>query len=446
MRSFLLLAEMLVLLPMAIRAPIVGVLVFDWISFMNPQQISWGPASSLPWALAAFLATILGLALNPSYAKRLKPTPMIVLMVLFIALIWINSQFSLAPPRREYDGLIRATKIFVMLIITETLLINRRRIDAVIWIAVISLGYYIIDQGGITLLRGGVHKSVGPPNSMISDTNEFSAALVVILPLLNYLRLQARYKIIRAGFVLAMGFTVLTIIGSFSRGALLGLLGIVGVLWLKSRYKLVTLLAIAAMAIVIILLMPPAWWDRMYTIIHYQHDKSAEGRLQIWVVAWRLFLAHPFTGVGFHATLSPWVVDSVLPGALRRDIHSIWFQMLGEQGIIAFTIWLAMTVLGVINTWKIVRVTRGRPELEWARDLARMAQISILGYVITGTFLPISAWDFYFTILVIISATRTVVVQAVRGTAWRPLGTVAPNRRQFGQANVTGTGRWARVD
>ncbi|MGH7153744.1 MAG: putative O-glycosylation ligase, exosortase A system-associated [Acetobacteraceae bacterium] len=441
MRSLLLLAEMLVLLPMAIRAPIVGVLVFDWVSFMNPQQVSWGPASSLPWALAAFLATVLGMALNPSYAKRLTPTPMIVLMVLFVAGIWLNSQFALGSPKAEYEGLIRATKIFVMLIITEMLLINRRRIDAVIWIGTISLGYYIIDQGGITLLRGGIHKSVGPPNSMISDTNEFSAALVVILPLLNYLRLQARYKIIRAGFMLAMGFTVLTIVGSFSRGALLGLLGIGGVLWLKSRYKLVTLVGIGGLVLMVVLLMPQTYWDRMYTIIHYQHDASAQGRLEIWVVAWRLFLAHPFTGVGFHATLSPWVVNSVMPDALRRDIHSIWFQVLGEQGIIVFTVWLMMTVLGFLNTRKIVRLTRGRPELEWARDLARMGEISILGYVITGTFLPISAWDFYFTILVILSATRTVVVHAVRANTWQPLSAIAAGRHQFGRDNAMGAAR-----
>ena len=46
MRSLLLLAEMIVLLPISLMHPFVGVLIWDWISFMNPQQISWGFASS----------------------------------------------------------------------------------------------------------------------------------------------------------------------------------------------------------------------------------------------------------------------------------------------------------------------------------------------------------------------------------------------------------------
>ena len=55
---------------------------------------------------------------------------------------------------------------------------------------------------------------------------------------------------------------------------------------------------------------------------------------------------------------------------------------------------------GIIESWRVIRITRGLPQFAWASDLARMGQISILAYIVTGTFLPISSWDVFFTMLV----------------------------------------------
>ena len=84
MRSLLLLAEMIVLLPISLRHPFVGVLIWDWISFMNPQQISWGFGSNLPWALIAFVFTVAGWVISPVEPRRITITPLLVLMVLFV--------------------------------------------------------------------------------------------------------------------------------------------------------------------------------------------------------------------------------------------------------------------------------------------------------------------------------------------------------------------------
>jgi putative inorganic carbon (hco3(-)) transporter len=410
MRSLLLFAEMAVLLPISLIHPFVGVLLFDWISFMNPQQISWGFGTDFPWALIAFFFTVAGWVLSPTEPKRVTVTPLIVLMVLFIAGITINMPFALSSPKVEYEAWLRTTKIFGFLIITAALLINKHRIDALIWIMIISIGYYVLDNGGASVVTLGGHKAFGPPNSQIEDNNSFAAAVLVLLPLMNYLRLQSRYALIRAGFVLAMGLSLLTVMASYSRGALLGMIAVAFVFWLKSKRKLFSLMALGCTLAVILAFMPQAWWDRMYTIAHYQTQGSAEDRLYIWHVGWELALRHPLTGAGFHATLFPAVVYSVVPeGGLTLEIHSIWFQILGEQGFIVFFIWLGMILVGTFETFQVLKLTRNLPDLAWASDLARMGQVSILAYVVTGTFLPISSWDVFFTMLIVISATRMVV-------------------------------------
>jgi len=60
MRSLAFFVEMLVLLPMVTIRPFVGVLVWSWVSFMSPQRLLWGPASSLPWALITVAVTAIG--------------------------------------------------------------------------------------------------------------------------------------------------------------------------------------------------------------------------------------------------------------------------------------------------------------------------------------------------------------------------------------------------
>ncbi|WP_288050730.1 DUF5935 domain-containing protein, partial [Acidiphilium sp.] len=50
----------LILLGMAMVRPMVGVIAFDWISLMNPQQDLFGTGAHLPWALGAALATVIG--------------------------------------------------------------------------------------------------------------------------------------------------------------------------------------------------------------------------------------------------------------------------------------------------------------------------------------------------------------------------------------------------
>ena len=61
------------------------------------------------------------------------------------------------------------------------------------------------------------------------------------------------------------------------------------------------------------------------------------------------------------------------------------------------------------------------PELQWCVDLARMSQVSVVGYLVAGAFLSLSYWDFYFTLLVVVAATRQYVQQALSEptSGWR---------------------------
>jgi probable O-glycosylation ligase (exosortase A-associated) len=370
------------------------------------------------------VVTIIGWAFSRE-PKRIAVNPTTVLMGLFVLGITMNMPFAISPWPAEYEGWLVVLKMFVFFIITASLLTDRRRIDALIWVIVVSMGYWILDQGGASVVTLGGHKAYGPPTTMISDNNAFAVALLVVMPLINYLRMQASHKVARIGLLLVLGLTFLAVLASYSRGAFLGIVAVTLVLWWRSRSKLAGVIVLGAVLSAAILFMPPDWVARMHTIDHYQADGSAESRLYIWHVAWLLALHHPLTGVGFHGTVYQSVINTVVPGGRRLEIHSIWFQALGEQGFLVFFIWLGITIVGYLNTRWIIRVTRHRTDLAWAQDLARMGQVSIVAYATGGTFLPIAYWDIYFTVLVAVAATRVLVARAVkadatdRSRAWR---------------------------
>lgn len=311
----------------------------------------------------------------------------------------------------------KTIKVIAGLMLTASMLTDRRRIDALVWLMVIALGFYGVKGGLFTLVTGGSHIVLGPPDTMIADRNHLAVALLVTLPLMNYLRLQARHRMVRLGLVFAVAATLFSVVGSQSRGALVGLVATAAVFWLRSRGKIVSGVAIAVGIALAIAFMPETWVERMETMRSYQEDESAMGRITIWLAALAFAHARPLTGGGFQAIYSQNIVDMVMPGVTARATHSIWFEVMADHGFIGFGLWLMILAGGLWYSFRIVRLAKDAPALQWAHDLARMSQASLVAYMVGGTFLSLSYWDFFWTLLVVLGAARAVAGQMLRQQA-----------------------------
>jgi putative inorganic carbon (hco3(-)) transporter len=429
-RSAALFLELLVLLPIVFVRPFVGVILWSWISFMQPQRLVYGGVGGeLPWALLIFCATIIGcvLAREP---KRFPVNAMTVLIALFLVLITTTTMFALAPWDDAEKRWEFVFKEFLFLLVTAALLTSRERIHALIWVMVMSLAFYGIKGGAFTLVGGGGDKVFGPQGSMISDNNHLATALLVSIPLMNYLRMESRHAIIRYGFLAAMVLSLFAVVGSYSRGAILALGAVAAYFWLKGSNKLISGILMAIVLVTAITFMPESWFDRMHTISQYQTQGSAEGRLEVWHTAWLIAVARPLIGGGFQATYWQPIVDQFLPGAGARAVHSIWFEVLGEHGFLTFFVWVGIIIAGAIYARRTIRLATGVPGLEWCAKLAKMAQVSTVAYIAGGSFLSLGYWDYYFTILIAVMAvyqhvTATLGLGAV---ARRPAGRAMPTR------------------
>lgn len=413
MRDLALVSVLLALIALAAARPFVGVLVWSWISFMNPHREVWSFAGQLPWAMIAFLATMFGcfVAREP---KRFPLNAVTVPMLLMLVCITVTSLVALGAPDAVWSKWDRTMKMFAGVLLTAALLTERRRIHAMVWLMAIAMGYYGVKGGIFTLVTGGSFIVLGPEFSMIRDRNHLAVAMLVAIPLMNYLRLNSRHHVVRLGLIGAMGSTLFAVVGSQSRGALVALIATGFVFWLRSHGKILSSIAIVAAIAVAISFMPDSWVERMNTIRNYEADGSAMGRLAIWRMALGFALMRPLVGGGFRAFYSQQILDYYFPGSGVRAAaaHSIWLEVLGEHGFPTFAVWLAMLAGGILYTLRIARIAKDEPSLRWAYDLARMTQVSIVAYCSGGTFLSLAYWDVFWTLMALIGATHALVVAA----------------------------------
>ena len=85
---------------------------------------------------------------------------------------------------------------------------SRVRVHSLIWVIVICIGYFGT-WGGVLgvitgVITGGSHKLIGPPQSPIEDNNHPALAMVITIPLMNYLRIHSENKLVRLGLLGAM--------------------------------------------------------------------------------------------------------------------------------------------------------------------------------------------------------------------------------------------------
>ncbi|MEW5787685.1 MAG: putative O-glycosylation ligase, exosortase A system-associated [Pseudomonadota bacterium] len=415
MRDILLTAIIFLGLTQVISRPYVGVYLWTWLSLMNPHRLTFGFAYSLPFAQIIAGITLLGLFLGKQRKLNVW-APESVLMLILLIWVGITTFFALNPDGafRELD---RFAKTILFIFITLTLISDRQKLNWLVWIYALSLGFYGVKGGIFTIATGGSARVWGPPGSFIGGNNEVALALLMTIPLMRYLQLQTSNKILRLGLIGAMLLTSVAVLGTQSRGAFLGIMMIGLFFWWKSPYKLGASVMVGVIAGVILMFMPQSWWDRMNTIETYEQDASAMGRINAWWVAFRM-ANYSVTGGG--ANMFTWqAFDMFAPNPEDvHDVHSIYFEMLGEQGWIGLAMFLTLLLLAWIRCARLAKLGKKHPNLKWASDLGLMLQVSMIGYCTAGAFLGLAYFDYiYDLVATAIIAWKISQIELQEGTA-----------------------------
>ncbi|MGH8670992.1 MAG: putative O-glycosylation ligase, exosortase A system-associated [Burkholderiales bacterium] len=417
--------------PFILKRPWIGIIIWAWLGYMNPHKLSWGFARDMPFAQIVAITTVLALLLSKE-SKKIPWTRETVVLLIFIVWMFITTVFSLLP-EFAWPQMEKVAKIQFMTFLTLILITSRDRLQLLVWVIALSLSFYGVKGGIFTLLGGGTDAVMGPEGTFIGQNNEIGLALIMTVPLLRYLQLSTDKAWLRRGIMAAIVLTAIAIVGTQSRGALVGITAMGLFLWLKSpgKGKFFTAVLLAGVAFLIVNIMPEKWYDRMATIQTYEADRSAMGRINSWGFAFNLAKGRALGG-GYECFQSEIFSQYAPNPADVHDAHSIYFEVLGEHGFIGLALFLALGLM----TWRtgswVIKTARDDPDKKWAGDLASMIQVSMVGYATGGAFLGLAYFDFYYHLVVMIVLCKVILLkqaglqgQSVATGAWQSAGSIS---------------------
>jgi len=406
MRDILVIAIVMAGCLAALRRPWIGIMLWTWLSIMNPHRYTWGLAYSAPLAAIAAASVVLGLLMTKDRESPFKGSPVtwFVVFMVWMTISWLAG----IDPAGDYEQWKKIMKIDVFIVLSLVLLHSKQHIFAMMWVCAGSLALLGMKGGLFTLRSGGDFRVWGPPGSFIADNNEFALALVMTIPLLRFLQLQLQNKWVRHGMTAAMALCAAGALGSQSRGALLAISAMILYFWWHGKNKLQIGVVLMLIAVPLVMFMPESWSERMATIGTYQEDASAMGRISAWWSAWNSAFHYPF-GVGFNSARAELFALYSPYGPNPLAAHSIYFQVLGNHGFGGLFLFLGT----FIATWRsagwLRRQKLNNPDAQWCSDLGTFCQVSLVGYAVGGAFLSLAYFDLPYNIMVMVVLTRVWV-------------------------------------
>jgi len=402
MRDILVTAIVFGALPFIFKRPWIGIMLWCWLGYMNPHRQAWGFAYDFPFAFICAIVTLMAFVFSKE-KKEMVWTRETVLLLIFVGWMLITTIFSFYP-ELAWVQWNKVWKIQLMVFLTAIIIKERRHLHWMIWIIALSLGYYGVKGGIFTIMHGGQFRVQGPAGTFFGGNNEMALVLVMLIPLIRYLHLQATQQWVRFGLASAMVLSGVAAIGSQSRGGLLALAAMGLFLWFKSRYKLVMTIYMVIAVVIIAAVMPQAWYDRMNTIKTYEQDESALGRINAWHTAFNV-AKDRITGGGFDTFRRPTFQQYAPEPSRVHDVHSIYFEVMGEHGFIGFGMFILLAVFAWLRANQVIRECKNDPERKWAADLAAMIQVSLVGYGAGGAFLGLAYFDLTYHLMIILVLT-----------------------------------------
>jgi probable O-glycosylation ligase (exosortase A-associated) len=420
MRDLLIVVIVFGSIPLIFVRPQIGILMWYWISLMNPHRLSWGYAYQLRVAMVIGLATILAWLMS-----RERKVPPLTAVTVFLAALtfWVSVSTAFAiVPQDAFEKWQEVIKILGMSFIATCIIGTKDRIIQAVWVIALSIDAYGVKGGIFGILTGGRYRVWGPPESFIEDNNQLGLALIMVLPLIHFLSIQSTTRWLRLGLNAGIALNIVAILCTYSRGGFVALAITLVAFLAKAKKRLLSgLFAIGVVAGALVVL-PSSWYDRMYTIDHYERDESALGRLNAWGFALRLASEHPLTGGGFRVVDDSDLYFRYVPNAdVVHNFHSIYFETLGEHGWVGLMLFLGLIISSIVTAQRIIRTVRVRSDLAWAGQLASAIQISIVGYCTAGAFVNLGFYDLYYALVAILVSTKFVVDRAVLAQPHRGL-------------------------
>lgn len=411
MQSLFLSSVFLSLMIMGFSAAFGAALGFIWVDLIKPQSLAYSIIAGQPLSFIAALFMLGQYLLNDRKSPP-KFGALLTLIVIFAFWVTLTTNMSTIPghPWEKWDWVI---KVLIFAVLLPFFFRSRIQIEAFILVFIFSAATIFVSAGAKTVLGGGgygVLAVMGGGNSGLAESSTLAMVCVMLIPLVIYVMrhnlLLPKNWLFTLLFIGIIVSAVASIVGTSARTGLISLGVLYVLLTLKSKKKGL-LIGAALLAGAVVLSMDMAsttWGSRMSTIETYDSDSSALGRLAVWKWTIGYVQSHPLGG-GFdayaHNRISTVTSDGVIiyyPDwrLAGKAFHSIYFEVLGEQGIPGFVMYLAMIIITLRKLSRLKKQWRDHMGMTWLSALADALINSITVFLVGGSFVGIAYQPYIF--------------------------------------------------
>lgn len=429
------LVAMFFLVPLAFKNSFNAYLLWGWTALLSANFYLYGFMQGVRYNfLFAGIALALWLLGKVDFKGKLTSNPTIILFSTFTAHVTLSAVFGIADNKwnlEVYEGFIKS---FVFVVMMPIFVTTKLRLHAFVLIVCLALGFHGVVEGLKMLATAGGHKVRGIPTSMMSDNNHFAVGMAMLLPILVYLMQHLQNRTARLAAMIGLGLTVLSIVGTNSRGGFL-CLAVVGMWYaVTSRRKVLSIFLALLLAVLSVSLAPDSWFDRIETISSAQDDFSFMGRVTAWKVSFAIALSNPFFGGGLHAiqSLPVWqeftqridflsFITTPPPEPFARAAHSIYFEVLGDLGFVGFILFIGLIINAFMTARLIRKLVVGKSELLWARDLSDGLRLALVAYCVGGAAVSLAYFDLFYVVVMLLEVLRQHVLATLREMTESPI-------------------------
>jgi probable O-glycosylation ligase (exosortase A-associated) len=429
MQSLFLSAVFAAFMLAGVYAPFAAALGFIWVDIVRPQQLAYSIINTLPLSFIAAVAT-LGLFLVKDRKSPPRFSPILGLIVLLI--VWVTFTTSMSSfPVQAWSKWDWASKVLMFAVLIPYIFRSRIQIEAFLLIFVFSAGTILFSAGVKTMLGGGGYGTLavlGTGNTGLSESSTLAVVCVMLIPvimfLMRYTLIFPRNMLTQSLFLGIIVIALAAVVGTTARTGIIavGVMCLMSLAQSKKKMWWIAGFALAGIVIMNLDLSSTRWGNRMSTIETYNSDGSAMGRIKVWQWTIGFVGSHPLGG-GFDAYLHNRIIGAGPDGETvylpegqigGKAFHSIYFEVLGEQGIPGFIMYYLMIGMTLAKLLKLKKTWKDDPGLGWISALANAMVTMVMVFLAGGSFVGIAYQPYIFYIISLTVALDQYAARVVR--------------------------------
>ncbi len=401
--------------------PQAGLLILVALVYSNASEIAvryHGMPSALQALVILLFLVLLGRQLQVSH-ERMRGDIILVFSAVYALVLFSSSSYATNPELAD-ERLVEHIKCLLIFALVMNLIRSRVSLDRAVWTilivgAVLSTisAYQVItssygwDFGGFGRIEHAqIVGDLRQPriSGALSDPNFYAQILVPLIPLWLFRLFDEtplRWKLL-SGYGLIT--CLIALVYTYSRGAILALGLVTGLVLLLRKPRLKYCLAGVILLGAAMLLVPPEFQHRVGTLDQFMHenespvvdmDSSFQQRSLFMRVAWDIWREHPFLGVGagnyaehYHeyAERIGTTVSSYEDFNKQRFTHCLYLEIAAETGLIGLLLFAAVLAAAGIKGWYAIRFFGRMGDFKTAL-LVMSLTIGLAGYLTTSLFL-----------------------------------------------------------